>query len=261
MRFLLLLLLLGAGWREVSPGVEFAEFPLSAKSDLDDSTARIVRVDGTKAEIRLLQGSETKSNPLTAKEWAAKSGAVAVFNAGMFEPNDASTGYMRSPTFSSQAAWRKDYNAVLLFGPKDGKDPAVRIADRKCEDATGLAEKYRNAVQSIRMLGCAGETTWSASPKRWSAALIGVDGKGRLLLVHVRSPYSMKALTDELKKLPIDLVDLQYAEGGPEATLYLADGDKGREYVGSYETGFNEDNDNKHAWGLPNVIAVVPRGR
>ena len=260
MRFLVVLaMLLGAGWRELTPGLDLGEFPLSVKSDLDDSAVRIARVDPTRMELKLFQLNELKGNPLTAKEWGKKTGAVAVFNAGMFEPGFESTGYMRSPTFTSQKRWRGDYNAALMFGPKVKNAAAVRIADRKCEDATTIAEGYHSVVQSIRMLGCDGEITWSQQAKRWSAALVGIDSKGRLLLIHVRSPYSMHALTAELKKLPIDLVDLQYAEGGPEATLYVHAGDVDRDWVGSYETGFNEDNDNKNAWGLPNVIAVIPR--
>jgi hypothetical protein len=257
--FVLLSMLLGAGWRELSPGLDIGEFPLAVKSDMGDSTATILRADPAKLDLKLLQANELKANPLTAKEWGTKTGAVAVFNAGMFEPDDASTGYMRSATYSSQPKWRADYNAVLMFGPKAAADPALRIADRKCEDATALAGKYYTVVQSIRMIGCKGETTWGESTRRWSAAVIGVDSKARLLLIHVRSPYSMKSLTDVLKKLPIDLVDLQYAEGGPEATLYVHAGDVNRDWVGSYETGFNEDDDNKDAWGLPNVIAVIPR--
>jgi hypothetical protein len=48
-------------------------------------------------------------------------------------------------------------------------------------------------------------------------------------------------------------------EGGPEATLYVNAGGTELERFGSYETGFNENDDNDRAWALPNVIGVWRR--
>jgi hypothetical protein len=47
-----------------------------------------------------------------------------------------------------------------------------------------------------------------------------------------------------------------YLEGGPEASLYVKDGDFEAMHIGSYETGFNENDDNHTFWALPNIIGV-----
>ncbi len=48
-----------------------------------------------------------------------------------------------------------------------------------------------------------------------------------------------------------------YLEGGPEASLHVQTPGKTVRRIGSYETGFNENDDNDRYWGLPNVIGVV----
>jgi hypothetical protein len=54
-------------------------------------------------------------------------------------------------------------------------------------------------------------------------------------------------------------VAAQHLEGGPEAQLYINMGGTELEVVGSYETDFNESDDNDRAWPIPNIIGLRPR--
>ena len=109
------------------------------------------------------------------------------------------------------------------------------------------------------MIGCARKNAWGALSKRWSSVAVGLDGAGHVLFIHTRSPYPMHDLIDALLAAPLDLVALQYAEGGPEATLSIDAGAVHETFVGSYETGFYESDRNTSAWNVPNVLVVVPR--
>ena len=111
------------------------------------------------------------------------------------------------------------------------------------------------------MISCKGRNVWAQQPKRWSTAAIGVDAGGNVLFIHVRSPFSTHDLIEILLALPLDLKRAMYAEGGPEAQLYVAAGGREEEFSGSYETGFNEDDDNQISWPVPNVIVAVRAGR
>jgi len=71
----------------------------------------------------------------------------------------------------------------------------------------------------------------------------------------------MHDLIDILLGLPIDLAAAQYADGGPEAQLYLRSGRTELECVGSYETGFWENDDNNKAWPVPNVVGIARRSQ
>ena len=88
---------------------------------------------------------------------------------------------------------------------------------------------------------------------------LGEDSEGRALLIFCWSPYSMHDLNDILLSLPIDIVAAQHVEGGPEAQLYISVGETQLEILGSYETGFRENDSNDRAWPIPNVIGVRPR--
>jgi hypothetical protein len=109
------------------------------------------------------------------------------------------------------------------------------------------------------MISCRGRNVWSQQPKRWSAAAIGADERGRILFLHARSPYSVHDLIEMLQELPLGLERAMYVEGGPEAQLYVESGGEALELVGSYETDFNENDDNAAAWPVPNVVAIRRR--
>jgi len=96
----------------------------------------------------------------------------------------------------------------------------------------------------------------AASDDPWSVAAIGVDRHGRVLFIHCRSPYTPHDLVENLLSLPLDLAGAMYAEGGPEAQLYVRSGRREIELVGSHGTSlFGSDS----AWPVPNVIGIVRR--
>lgn len=255
---------LAGDWTTVQPGLELGSIALPVKSDVGDSVLHVVRVDPKVYEVRLLTRSALSGSDAarsyTVPDWVDTTGAVAAINAGMYEPDGStSTGAMwaygsvNNPGVNS-------YKSILALDPVDSTAPFAKIGDLTCGDTVeGARSAYRAGVQSIRMIGCHRVNAWKASPKRWSAAMIGVDGHGRVLLMHVRSAYTMHDLIDMLLALPLDLQGLQYAEGGPEATLAVRAGDHRDTWVGSYETGFWENDSNDQAWLVPNVIAVLPR--
>ena len=48
-------------------------------------------------------------------------------------------------------------------------------------------------------------------------------------------------------------------EGGPEAQLYIKAGGHEFEFIGSFESNFNNNNDNNFAWPIPNVVGITLR--
>lgn len=246
-------------WETLATGLELATFAGPYPSSHGDSTITVLRIDPVSFELTLLNASAPgEGESRTVRSWVTRAGAVAGINASMFHPGDQSVSMMRTRTHVNNAKLTKD-NAVLAFDAKSPALPPARIIDRTCEDAPALIGSYGSIVQSIRMLDCQGKTSWAKQPRKWSNAAIGADKQGRVLFVHARSPYPVHDFVERLRALPIDLVRLQYSEGGPEATLYVKAGTRELELVGSYETGFNENDDNVNAWPVPNVVAIVPR--
>lgn len=251
----LLVLLAGTPWVELEPGLHLAQLKTEAKSSHGDSTIRVLRVDPKYFEVAL--GNASASGELrTAKTWCEKEGFVAAINASMFQPDyRTSVALMKTRDHTNNPKVSKD-KAVLAFDPVSDDVPAVQIIDRECQDFAALRKKYKGLVQNIRMVSCKGKNVWAQQPRKWSTAAVGMDTKGRLLFMHTRSPYSTHDFINEIRKLPIDLKNAMYVEGGPEAQLYVHSGSHEHEWIGSFETGFRENDTNEAAWPVPNVIGI-----
>jgi hypothetical protein len=255
------ILLALASWEAVAPGLELGRFEAKVKAGVGDSIVMVVRVDPARYEFRVLSAKVLGlAQGLTAPEWVERHAVQGVINASMFQADHlTSVGFLRSRQGVNYGRWNKD-NAVFAAEPLAPGLPAARILDRRCEDWEALSKQYRVLAQNIRMIDCASKNTWAQQPRRWSTACVGTDGDGRVLLVHVRSPYTTHDLVDVLLDLPLGLTRLMYVEGGPEASLYVKVGERVVvSETGSFETGFFESDENRVFWPLPNVIAFVPR--
>ncbi len=256
----LVLLLLGAApspWTTVEPGLDLGIFESPTKSDVGDSKIHVLRIDPDRFELVLLNASaDPELGNRTARQWVETEGLVAAINPSMYgADHKTSVAHMERAGHVNNRRWSKD-NDVLAFDPVAVSDAPVTIIDSRCDDRDSVAPRYRTLIQSIRMLRCDGVNVWSQQDKRWSHAVVGIDGDGRALFIHARSPWSTHDFIDLLLALPLDLKRLQYAEGGPEASLYLKAGETEVDRFGSYETGFYESDDNDRAWPLPNVLGV-----
>ncbi len=247
-------------WQPLEPGLDLGAFGTTVPSASTDSPIRILRIDPERFGLRLLNASaEPQSEPKTAREWARRFGLVAAINASMYqEDHRHSVSLMRSRTHVNNPRLSRD-NAVLAFDRLDAGVPPVQIIDRTCQDFDALRPRYGTLVQSIRMVSCNRTNVWSPGSERWSTAVIGTDRQGRVLFIHVQRPYSPHDLIDALLALPIDLQRAMYAEGGPEAQLYVASGDVEREFVGTHGTGVSVAAGTVPARPIPNVIGVERR--
>ena len=192
----------------------------------------------------------------TPAEWARTQGFVAAINPSMFHPDGTSTSLMRDGQRSVRTNVTADRD-MLVFDPHTNGAPEFRIVDNGCESFGTAMTQYAGAIQSVRMLSCDGRNVWTQRAKMWSHAVIATDGSGRLLLLHARSPYSTHDFIEHVRTLPLDVQRMQYAEGGPEASLAVQTPTGTGAWFGSYETGFFESDGNDRAWPLPNILGVV----
>ena len=252
----------GVVWRNLEPGLEYAAFPFPRASKVGDSLIRVLRIDPKRFELRLLNASAPEHvRSLTAKEWCQQNRLVAAINASMYQENRrTSVSLMRTKAHTNNPRLSKDV-AILAFDRQNPDVPLVKIIDRQCEDFDAWKSKYGTLVQSIRMISCKGKNVWSQQPQKWSASAIGIDNKGRVLFIHVRSPFSTYDLINILIDLPIGISRAMYLEGGKEAQLYVQSGDQAYEFTGIYETGFDGNNIHDRAWSIPNVIGIVKRNK
>ncbi len=247
----------GVTWEQLEPGLELGTAQSPIPSDAGDSRIHILRVDPTRFELQLLNSSASPNGtPLSAREWSLQHRLVAAINASLYQTDRrTSVALMKSRLHTNNARLSK-HNAVLLFDRLDDGVPPVQIVDRTCRNLADLQGRYGAMVQSIRMVSCKRANVWSQQPEnKWSTAAIGIDQHGKLLFVHVRSPFSTHDLIDTLLALPLGLHEAMYAEGGPEAQLYVNAGGRELELVGSHGSSF-AGIENTYALPIPNVVGV-----
>ncbi|UCE02915.1 MAG: phosphodiester glycosidase family protein [Candidatus Latescibacterota bacterium] len=250
-----------AAWQEVLPGLEFGIFAARRKSVVNDSKIRILRADPQKWALELVCARDHGEANRPARAWAERFDLVAATNAGMFGTDGTThVGYLVAGTHENNTHVN-GYRSAATFDPKTSDAPSFRIHDLEepRRELESLAEAYETVIQNLRLIKRPGRNRWSQQDKMWSEAALGEDDQGRILFIFCRSPYTMHDLNEELLGLGIGLVAAQHLEGGPEAQLFVAPLEL--ELVGSYETGFNENDDNERAWDVPNVIGLVPRAQ
>lgn len=248
-------------FRAVEPGLEVAVFDAPKPSTHGDSKIWALRIDPTVRRLRFYSNKYSGlAQNKTAEEWGELFGLSAVINAGMFSLEDqrSPVGYAQLDGKVLNPRWnpRAIHKAVLVFDPKEKGLAPVRILDFECDDVKAIVPKYRNALQSIRMIDCRGKNRWDQKARKWSAAFVGLDGAGRVLFVHSRSPWTPSAFIDLLLAMPLGLKQAIYMEGGPEASLVLRSKAESWSRIGSYETDFNENDRNDRLWPIPNVFGV-----
>ncbi|HTF81181.1 MAG TPA: phosphodiester glycosidase family protein [Cytophagales bacterium] len=247
-------------WLSLEEGLHYASIPLTSKSVIGDSQVDILKINMDRFQLKLLCAGEKGMPSKAADRWAQDHKLLALVNAGMFEldgTQQTCTGYMKNYGYLNNPKLNPSYKNILVFNAKDASHPAAQIIDITCQSWNTLKLKYQSYAQGIRMINCEGKNTWQKDAKKWSMVLIGENKAKELLFIFVRSPYTVHEFVNHLQGLDLGLTRLMYLEGGPEASFYLNHPKAQVQKMGSYETGFNENDDNKVYWNIPNVIGLV----
>lgn len=243
-------------WKKLDEGLYFAEAIAPVKSKVGDSKISILKIDPAIYRFQLFSSKEQKKENKTLNQWVKEERLIAAINASMFQLDfQTSVGYMKDFDFINNPILNKD-NAILAFNPKSELVPEIQIIDLQCQDWNALKEEYNTFIQGIRMIDCHQNNRWTQQERRFSIACIAVDKDEHVLFILSRSPYSGHDLIRNLLTLPLNIHNAMYLEGGPEASLCIKHDEFEYSMMGSFEIGFNENDDNDFFWRLPNVIGI-----
>jgi hypothetical protein len=247
--------------RALGPGLTHERWRVEATPKIPVTPCLdVVRADLRHYALRVVTASrDGEARP--APRWLEDLGLVAAVNAGMFHEGGTSVGLLVDGEHVNQENNNSKLGGYLAFGPRDPAAAPVVVAGRDCAgfDLDALKRAYRSVTQSYRLLGCDGGAIAWADPKHYSSAAVGVDRDGKLVMVHVRAPFLMREVSTALARPELRLAGALFVEGGPEATVVVHAAAGDLMLVGSYETGFVEDDHNVQPWTLPNLIALMPR--
>ena len=247
-------------WQKLEPGLALANAAAPIKSKVGDSRITVLRVDMARFALKLVTASETGSENKTPKAWAAQAGLLAAVNAGLYaRDHKTAVGLMKNFRHVNNPRLARRHRTVLAFNRRTKRVPRAQIIDLTCQKFSRLRRSYNTLIQGIRMIDCRGRNVWSADERTWSMAAVAMDRRGRVLFAFTRSPYAVRDFITILKKLPLNIRNAMYLEGGPVASLYVKAGKVEIEKVGHYRGAQPGDIGNTQSWPVPNVIGVIRR--
>ncbi len=239
-------------WKQIDDGLFIGEYKSPQLSEFDNSIITILKVDPNKYNFELWGNK----SGYTAKEWSDKLNLSAVINAGMYDSNGVNLGLMIDYDTMYNSKPNQD-QAILAFNPANDSMPNIQIVDLPTQGA-GVLKHYNSLTQSIRMVDLDGNNKWSKRDSMWSVVVVAIDKDGNALFIHSRSPYTMHDFINILLESPLNIKNVMYLEGGPEASLYVNHNGFEISRIGSYETGFF-DNSNTKFWQIPNIIGIIKK--
>ncbi len=221
----------------------------------------LVRFDLSRYRPRLFT-ARANGGSRTLDRWVREQGLVAGINAAMYEPDGRATSYMVQDDVEASPLDDARFGGFFAFDPHPGVTPApaaMEMIGRDCPgfDLAGLRARYRTVVSNYRLLDCDGHAISWVDANRYSAAAMGMDREGRLVLMHSRTPYRMRELAEMLASPALGLRQMVFVEGGPEATLIVEEG-----ALHVREVGLRRDlppgieGDDSTLWSLPNIVGI-----
>jgi len=242
---------------QLAPGLELRRLRAVTPPEVGsgDRCVTMLRADPGRFRPRLLTVAD--GGPKRASDW----GLVAAVNAALFHDDGRGIGLMVARGRVVNGSDNPKLGGYLAFDPRRAGLAPLALFGRDCEgfDLARVRADYATVVQSYRLLDCAGQPIAWQDDKSYSAAAVGIDSAGWLVMLHVRTPYRMTVLARELLAALPELRGVLFVEGGPEASLYASAGGRTVAEMGSFETGFTEDDLNHEFWPLPNVIGLEAR--
>lgn len=246
-------------WEPLAQGIYYKEVIPSIESTKTKTYPVFYLKIERGAEWHLLTEhlTEQRKNAFT---WSYDHNLNIVTNMGMFTDKDRPTGYTRINNNVITSARASGYNGALVgyYGATEAgvvDSPTMSLENDFYEYSKGYRYQHKYETHLIRMVAD-GKVVWSKQPKYWSTACIGMDNEGAMYLIFSRSGYMVNTLAHEILSVIPEMKNVYYLEGGPEASLYVGIGDFEYKGIGSYETGFNENDDNIYFWNLPNIIGL-----
>jgi hypothetical protein len=220
----------------------------------------VVRADPRRHPLRLFAARSAGGGRRTLPQWARETGMIGLVNASMYREDDHSTGLLVARGAVTTATDNAVMGGFFAFDPVDPADPPVAVHGRSCDgfDLAALRGRYRSIVQNYRLLDCDSRPIPWKDEKVYSAAAIGIDAAGNVVLVASRAAHRMTDFAELLAAPEVGLRAALYVEGGPEASLLVQAGEHTIQEIGSFETGFQEDDANAVFWPIPNVLAFGP---
>lgn len=245
-------------WQSLEPGLELTRVTTTPGTDHQDLV--MLKIDQARYELTLLSVSEQEGQRLTLHDWVHEHDLLAAINASMFWTDQStSTGFMKNFEHLNNTTIHPEYNAFLVFHPKNPELPPVRMVDRvNTRDWEPILEDYHTVIQNYRMISNRQTNVWQESSEAFSVAAVGMTMQGDILFIMSFIPRMIHELNEILLSLPLELQMCMFVEGGATAGMHVRAGPIDHGWHGTANNALWSENSASFV-RVPNVLGVVKR--
>ncbi|HNW89697.1 MAG TPA: phosphodiester glycosidase family protein [Bacteroidales bacterium] len=247
-------------WNQLDDGLFYTEITGPHISKFSDSKVSILKIDPDFFNFELVASSESDSTLRTIRDWCELKSLTGGINAGMYSLKDhlSGVGLMQNFEHINNPVVKENFNALVVFNPKNKSLPPLQIVDMVNQDWKSILKDYQSCFQSIRMIDNDGKAVyWEKKPElKCSMSVLAMDKPGNILFLFARSPYSANEFIDFMLKGGLQIQTAMYLEGGPEATIYVKTTKTEIEKFGSYVSYSKPDDSNSEVRKMPNVLGI-----
>ncbi|MBQ7618382.1 MAG: phosphodiester glycosidase family protein [Desulfovibrio sp.] len=206
-------------WQDLDQGLELGFFPLEDRA----KAITIVRINPANYGFLLCSQALEQTKPKDLEQWAKEKGLVCAINASMYiKDGQTSTGYLREDKKINNPRHNPRFGAFFVAHPDLEGLPEVDLLERQDPNLKETLAHYRLVIQNYRLIASDQRILWPKVGERHAVAAVGLDKQGRVLFIYCGTPTTPHALAQELLRLPLELKNAMYVEGGSEAGLYIA---------------------------------------
>jgi len=241
-----------------SAGIEYSEITAHKSSFLGDNSISVLKINPAFFDFKLICTSENHQLK-TAVEWSKNLSLNIIFNAGMYNLKNKITHrfFLKNFKHMNNPHLSENINGVVAFNPTLSHFPKCQLFDLSLDNWEYINKSYHTIFQGLRMIDCNGQPVyWTNNNQFCSMLILAQDKTNNIYLIFSRSPYTQNQMIDNLMKLPYELINAIYLEGGTRANFVFINEDINVKKMGSYVSKYNPNDNNQKFYPFPNFVGL-----
>ena len=252
-------------WDTLSDGLEVAAWNPQMRCGGEVPLSVLVKVDPDRFRFAIYHyQDESLSAPLTIREWLRRTGAVVLFNGGLFREDYSHLGLLMKEGRAIEAKRHPQWQGLFVAEPVDPALPRARVLDLASERFAPERPPYREAAQSLMLLDRTGKPRVRRTGKRAHQTVVAELQDGHMLIVKTGDVVPLWELASCLRESFPAIHQAMAMDGGSSSDVIISEEllaqwnsrtpDSERQVLMALVDG----NGMRHI-PLPSVIGVLPR--
>lgn len=209
-------------WQSMREGLALTLWEPGLQCDEDVPPLVVVRINPEQYRFTTYHYLDEKlPAPLTMKEWQRRTGAVLLFNAGLFRDDYSYLGWLFKDGRPLGAKRHPQWQGLFVAEPIVPGLRKARVVDLAVEPFSAETMAYREAAQSLMLLDQKGKPRVRQSGKRAHQTVVAEDHQGNILVMKTTEAVGLWDLAICLRDQFPAIHQAMVMDGGGSSELLL----------------------------------------